>query len=62
MTTLMTEGFGGRGLQLLYEAAIPGETRIAALINPTNQMHRRYFDHQTLPAAKKLGITVRGVR
>jgi putative ABC transport system substrate-binding protein len=59
VTTLVPEGFGGKGLQLLHEA-IPRETRIAALINPTNQMARRFFEQDTLPAAKKLGIAVRG--
>ena len=59
VTTLVPEGFGGKGLQLLHEA-VPGETRIAALINPTNQMARRFFEQDTLPAAKKLGIAVRG--
>ena len=59
VTTLVPGGFGGKGLQLLHEA-VPGETRIAALINPTNQMARRFFDQDTLPAAKKLGIAVRG--
>jgi ABC-type uncharacterized transport system, periplasmic component len=59
VTTFVPEGFGGKGLQLLHEA-IPNETRIAVLINPTNQMHRRFFEQDTLPAAKKLGIAVRG--
>jgi putative ABC transport system substrate-binding protein len=59
VTTFVPEGFGGKGLQLLHEA-IPSETRIATLINPTNQMHRRFFEQDTLPAAKKLGIAVRG--
>lgn len=58
VTTFVPEGFGGKGLQLLHEA-IPSETRIATLINPTNQMHRRFFEQDTLPAAKKLGIAVR---
>jgi putative ABC transport system substrate-binding protein len=54
VATMVPEGFGGKTLQLLHET-VPTATRIAVLINPTNEMHRRGA-HDRLSDATRLGI------
>lgn len=54
-STLVPEGFIAKGFELLKEA-VPRATRIAAMINPTNEIHRTWFPNEAPPAARKLGV------
>jgi putative tryptophan/tyrosine transport system substrate-binding protein len=55
LTTLVPGGFGGKQLELLTQA-LPGATRIAALINPKNEVHVNVFPRDVPAAAARLGV------
>jgi putative ABC transport system substrate-binding protein len=48
-------GFGSKQLELLRDS-LPGATRIAALINPKNDVAMKLFPTDVLPAAARLGV------
>lgn len=54
-TTLVPGGFGGKSLELLTQA-LPGATRIAALVNPKNDVAMKLFPTDVPPAAARLGV------
>jgi len=54
-TTLIPGGFGGKQLELLMQA-LPGVTRIAALINPRNDVAMNLFPGDVPPAATRLRL------
>ena len=60
LTTLVAGGFGGKQLELLTQV-LPGATRIAALINPKNEMVMSLFPSDVPPAAARLGIRLQVV-
>jgi putative ABC transport system substrate-binding protein len=55
VATLVPGDFGGKGLDILREA-LPQAKRLAVIINPSNEIHRRLFPMETKPAAAKLGF------
>ena len=55
LATLVPGGFLTKQFELL-KSAVPNATRIAALVNPTNDMHRRLFPEEVPAAALKLGV------
>ena len=59
-TTLVPGGFGGKSLALLREA-LPGATRIAALVNPKNDVAMKLFPTDVPPAAARLGVQLQVV-
>jgi putative ABC transport system substrate-binding protein len=54
-TTLVPGGFGSKLLELLTQA-LPGATRIAALVNPRNDVAMKLFTAEVPPAAARLGV------
>lgn len=54
-TTLVPGGFGGKSLEFLTQA-LPGATRIAALVNPKNDVAMKLFPTDVPPAAARLGV------
>jgi putative ABC transport system substrate-binding protein len=58
VTTMLPEGFGGKPLQLLKTAA-PTASRIAVLVNPTNQLHK---PDELVDPARQLGVELITVR
>jgi putative ABC transport system substrate-binding protein len=54
-TTLVPGGFGSKQLELLLQA-LPGATRIAALVNPKNDVAMKLFPTDVPPAAARLGV------
>ena len=59
-TTLVPGGFGGKSLELLTQA-LPGVTRIAALVNPKNDVAMKLFPMDVPPAAARLGVQLQVV-
>ena len=59
-TTLVPGGFGGKQLELLTQAR-PGATRIAALVNPRNDVAMKLFPGDVPPAAARLGLQLQVV-
>ena len=59
-TTLVPGGFGGKQLELLTQAQ-PGATRIAALVNPKNDVAMKLFPMDVPPAAARLGLRLQVV-
>ena len=59
-TTLVPGGFGGKQLGLLMQA-LPGATRIAALVNPKNDMHIKLFPSDVPPATTRIGVQLQVV-
>jgi putative ABC transport system substrate-binding protein len=57
ITTLVPEGFSGKGLELLHEA-VPKAARVAILTNPTNAVHRRVISNEYPTAAERLRLTL----
>jgi len=55
MAGVVPGGFMGKSLELLKQA-VPKATRIAAFINPTNEVHRANFPLEAPPAARQLGV------
>ena len=55
VATLVPGGFMAKSLELLHQVA-PKATRIAALINPTNEIHRIVFGQEIPEAARQLGV------
>jgi putative tryptophan/tyrosine transport system substrate-binding protein len=55
VATLVPGGFGGKTLGILREL-LPQAKRVAALINPSNEIHRLTFRREHLPAAATLGF------
>jgi putative ABC transport system substrate-binding protein len=55
VATLVPGGFGGKALGFLREL-LPQAKRVAAFINPSNDIHRLTFPREHLPAADKLGF------
>ena len=60
LATLVPGGFGGKQLELLTQA-LPGATRIAALINPKNEMHVKVFPTDVPAAASRQGVRLQVV-
>ena len=54
-TTLIPGGFGSKQLELLTQA-LPEATRIAALVNPKNDVAMKLFPTDVPPAAARLGV------
>jgi putative ABC transport system substrate-binding protein len=54
-TTLVPGGFGGKSLALLKEV-LPQATRLAALVNPKNDVAMKLFLAEVPPAAASLGV------
>lgn len=54
-TTLVPGGFGSKMLEILTQA-LPGATRIAALVNPKNDVAMKLFPADVPPAAARLGV------
>jgi putative ABC transport system substrate-binding protein len=59
-TTLVPGGFGSKQLELLTQA-LPGVTRIAALVNPKNDVAMKLFPTDVPPAAARLGVQLQVV-
>jgi putative tryptophan/tyrosine transport system substrate-binding protein len=55
VATLVPGDFGGKTLGLLREL-LPKAKRVAAFINPSNEVHRLLFPTDAQPAATKLGF------
>ena len=55
VATLVPGGFMAKSLELLHQV-VPKATRIAALINPTNDIHRIVFAQEIPDAARQLGV------
>ena len=55
VATLVPGGFMGKALDILREL-LPQAKRVAAFINPSNEMQRLLFPREAPPAAAKLGI------
>lgn len=55
VATLVPGGFLGKGLELLKQA-VPKATRIAALLNPTNEVANALFPLEAPLAARQLGV------
>jgi putative tryptophan/tyrosine transport system substrate-binding protein len=55
IATLVPGDFGGKTLGILREL-LPQARRVAAFINPSNEVHRRQFPRESLPAAATLGF------
>jgi putative ABC transport system substrate-binding protein len=55
VATLVPGGFMGKGLELLKQA-VPQATRIAVLLNPTNEVSNTLFALEGPPAARQLGV------
>jgi putative ABC transport system substrate-binding protein len=55
IATLVPGGFIAKQIQLLKEI-VPGASRLAALMNPTNEIHRLGFPGEVPPAAQALGL------
>jgi putative tryptophan/tyrosine transport system substrate-binding protein len=55
VATLVPGDFGGKTLGILREL-LPQGKRVAAFINPSNEIHRLLFPREALPAAAKLGF------
>jgi putative ABC transport system substrate-binding protein len=58
VATLVPGGFMAKSLDLLHQV-VPKATRIAALINPTNDIHRFVFAQEIPDAARQLGVQMR---
>jgi len=54
-TTVVPGGFGSKLLEL-FTQALPGATRIAALVNPRNDVAMKLFTAEVPPAAARLGV------
>ena len=59
-TTVVPGGFGSKMLELLTQA-LPGATRIAALVNPKNDVVMKLFPTDVPPAAARLGVQLQVV-
>jgi putative ABC transport system substrate-binding protein len=57
IATLVPGGFMGKGLELLKEA-VPKATRIAVMLNPSNEVSHALFPLEVPPAARQLGVTL----
>jgi putative tryptophan/tyrosine transport system substrate-binding protein len=55
VATLVPGDFGGKTLGILREL-LPQAKRVAAFINPSNEVHRLQFPRDSLPAAATLGF------
>ncbi len=55
VATLVPGGFMGKSLEILKQA-VPKATRIAALVNPTNEVARALFPLEAPLAARQLGV------
>jgi putative tryptophan/tyrosine transport system substrate-binding protein len=55
VATLVPGDFNGKMLEILREL-LPQAKRLAAFINPSNEIHRLLFPRETPPAAAKLGF------
>jgi len=55
LATLVPGGFIAKQLDVLKQA-LPAATRIAALVNPTNEVNRELFPLEAPPAARQLGV------
>jgi putative ABC transport system substrate-binding protein len=55
VATLVPGGFMAKSLELLHQV-VPKATRIAALVNPTNEIHRIVFAQEIPEAARQLGV------
>ena len=55
VATLVPGGFTGKALDILREL-LPQAKRVAAFINPSNEIHRLLFPREAPPAAAKLGF------
>ena len=55
VATLVPDDFNGKTLDILREL-LPQAKRVAALINPSNEIHRLLFPREAPPAAAKLGF------
>jgi putative ABC transport system substrate-binding protein len=58
LATLVPGGFIAKQLDVLKQA-LPTATRIAALVNPTNDVNRELFPLEAPPAARQLGVQLR---
>jgi len=57
VATLVPGGFVAKQLELLHEA-VPKATRIAVLVNPTNEIHRIVIPQEVPEAARQLGVQI----
>src|SRR6266702_7148684 len=55
VATFVPGAFSGKALDILREV-LPRAKRLAVIINPSNEIHRRLFPMETAPAAAKLGF------
>ncbi len=55
VATFVPGAFSGKALDILREV-LPRAKRLAVIINPSNESHRRLFPMETAPAAAKLGF------
>jgi len=55
VATVVMGGFIGKTLEVLKQT-VPKATRIAALLNPTNEVSRENFPLEAPPAARQLGV------
>jgi putative tryptophan/tyrosine transport system substrate-binding protein len=55
VATIVPGGFIAKQVELLKEL-VPGASRLAALMNPTNEIHRLGFPTEVPPAAQALGL------
>lgn len=55
LATLVPGGFMGKGLELLAQM-VPKASRIAVLLNPSNEVSNRLFSLDAQPAAQQLGL------
>ena len=58
VATLVPGSFMAKSLELLHQV-VPTATRIAALVNPTNEIHRVAFAQEVPEAARQLGVRLR---
>jgi putative tryptophan/tyrosine transport system substrate-binding protein len=57
VATLVPGGFVAKMLELLHEV-VPKATRIAVLVNPTNEIHRITLAQEVPDAARQLGVHI----
>jgi putative tryptophan/tyrosine transport system substrate-binding protein len=57
VATLVPGGFVAKMLELLHEV-VPKATRIAILVNPTNEIHRITLAQEVPEAARQLGVQI----
>ena len=57
VATLVPGGFMAKSLELLHQV-VPRATRIAVLVNPTNEIHRIIVPQEIPEAARQLGVRI----